>query len=70
MVFCILQTTKEYFRLIHKKYDHYRLAAEEMFERTESEWAPWTIVEATDRWFARRKIFETIIRALEQKVGS
>lgn len=53
----------------HKKYDEYLLAAEEMFERTESEWGPWTIVEATDRWWARRRVFQTLITALEARLG-
>ena len=53
----------------HKMYDDYRVAAEEMFERTESEWAPWTIVEATSRWYARKKIFDTLIHALEERLG-
>jgi AMP-polyphosphate phosphotransferase len=50
----------------HKKYDEYLLAVEEMLERTETEWGPWTIVEATDRRWARVKIFQTIIRRLEE----
>lgn len=54
----------------HKKYDAYFEAAEEMFARTESEYGPWTIVEATARWYARRKIFETVIRALEMRLGA
>jgi polyphosphate kinase 2 (PPK2 family) len=53
----------------HRKYDQYVLAVEEMLERTESEFAPWTIVEATSRWHARRKTFETIIAALERRLG-
>ncbi len=53
----------------HEKYDEYLLAAEEMFERTDTEWGPWTIVEATDRWFTRKKIFVSLIRALEEKLG-
>jgi len=53
----------------HEKYDEYLLAAEEMFERTETEWGPWTIVEATDRWHARKKIFVSLIRALEERLG-
>jgi polyphosphate kinase 2 (PPK2 family) len=48
----------------HRKYDEYLLAVEEMLERTETEWGPWTIVEATNRWWARVKIFNTIIDAL------
>jgi polyphosphate kinase 2 (PPK2 family) len=50
----------------HKKYDEYLLAVEEMLERTETEYAPWTIGEATDRRWARIKIFETIINAMEE----
>lgn len=54
----------------HKKYDQYLAAAEEMLELTESEYAPWTIVEATSKWHARRKVFETIIAALESRLGT
>jgi AMP-polyphosphate phosphotransferase len=50
----------------HRKYDEYLLAIEEMLERTDTEWGPWTIVEATDRYWARVKIFQTIIRHLEE----
>lgn len=54
----------------HKRYDDYLLAAEEMFEQTESESGPWTVVEATSRWYARRKVFETMISALEGRLGA
>jgi polyphosphate kinase 2 (PPK2 family) len=50
----------------HKKYNEYVLAIEEMLERTDTEWGPWTIVEATNRRWARVKIFRTIIRSLEE----
>jgi polyphosphate kinase 2 (PPK2 family) len=50
----------------HAKYDEYRVAVEEMLERTESEWGPWTLVEATDRKWTRVKIFETLIRRMEE----
>jgi AMP-polyphosphate phosphotransferase len=53
----------------HRKYDEYVVAIEEMLERTESEFAPWTIVESTSRWYGRRKVFETIIAALERRLG-
>jgi polyphosphate kinase 2 (PPK2 family) len=49
----------------HRKYGKYLTAAEEMLERTESEWGPWTIVEATDRYWTRIAVFEAIIRTLE-----
>jgi hypothetical protein len=50
----------------HRKYDEYVVAIEEMLERTDTEWGPWTIVEATDRRWARVRIFETLVRCLEE----
>jgi polyphosphate kinase 2 (PPK2 family) len=50
----------------HHKYDEYVVAIEEMLERTDTEWGPWTIVEATDRRWTRVKIFETITHRLEE----
>ncbi|MEA3340427.1 MAG: UDP-galactose-lipid carrier transferase [Chloroflexota bacterium] len=50
----------------YRKYDEYMLAVEEMMERTWTEWGPWTIVEATNKRWARVKIFETIIQRLEE----
>jgi polyphosphate kinase 2 (PPK2 family) len=54
----------------HKKYDEYLAAAEEMLELTDSEYGPWTIVEATSKWHARRKVFVTMIAAIESRLGS
>ena len=53
----------------HRKYGAYLAATEEMLELTESEFAPWTIVEATSKWYARKKIFETIIASMEKHLG-
>jgi hypothetical protein len=53
----------------HRRYKDYVVAIEEMLERTDTEWGPWTIVEATDRRWARVKIFETIIQRLEEALG-
>jgi polyphosphate kinase 2 (PPK2 family) len=54
----------------HRKYEQYLEAVEEMLELTESEFAPWTIVEATSRWWARKKVFDAIIAALEKRLGA
>jgi polyphosphate kinase 2 (PPK2 family) len=54
--------------LHHKKYDDYESAAEEMFERTNTDHAPWVIVPATNHNFAVAKIFDTTIRAIEDKL--
>jgi polyphosphate kinase 2 (PPK2 family) len=52
----------------HRKYKQYLQAVEEMLERTETEWGPWTIVPATDRRWARVTIFETVINRLEDAI--
>jgi len=53
----------------HKAYNKYLKAVEEMLARTDSPYAPWTIVEATDRYHTRVKVFQTLIRALEARLG-
>jgi polyphosphate kinase 2 (PPK2 family) len=49
----------------HRKYDRYFKAVEEMLERTETEWAPWTIVEATDQYYTWWTVCSTIVNALD-----
>ena len=53
----------------HKKYGAYLTASEEMLELSESEYAPWTIVEATSKWYTRQTVFVTIIGAIEKRLG-
>jgi polyphosphate kinase 2 (PPK2 family) len=43
----------------------YAEAIEEMVDRTGTEWAPWTLVEADSKRFARVKVLETVIAAAE-----
>ena len=40
-------------------------AIEEMLERTDTEWAPWHLVEGDSKRFARVKVVETVIAAAE-----
>jgi polyphosphate kinase 2 (PPK2 family) len=54
----------------HKRYEEYLAAVEEMLESTDTYEAPWTIVEATSRRWARTKVLSTIVAALEQRLGS
>jgi polyphosphate kinase 2 (PPK2 family) len=54
----------------HEAYDKYLEAVEEMLARTDSPHAPWTIVEATDPYFTRVKVFETLIKALETRLAT
>ncbi|MDO5348561.1 MAG: polyphosphate:AMP phosphotransferase [Lachnospiraceae bacterium] len=48
----------------NKDYDRYLKINEEMLERTETEYAPWTIIEATDRNYAAMKIMSTVTSRL------
>ena len=52
----------------HKRYKKWLRVYEEMLERTETEWGPWTIVEATDKRHTYIKVYETIIQALEERL--
>jgi polyphosphate kinase 2 (PPK2 family) len=49
----------------HRRYDEYLRAAEEMLERTECEWGPWTIVEATDQQYTLWRVLSTRTDALD-----
>ena len=53
----------------HRQYKKYTAAIEEMIERTNSPWAPWTLVEAQDERFATVKMMETAIAAIERKIA-
>jgi polyphosphate:AMP phosphotransferase len=48
-----------------EKWDGYQNAASEMIERTSTEFAPWTIVEANDKYHARIRVLETVADRLE-----
>jgi AMP-polyphosphate phosphotransferase len=53
----------------HKAYKQYLEAVEEMLARTEAPRAPWTIVAATDRYFTRLTVMETIVQTLALRLG-
>ena len=48
-----------------KKRRSYVKATDEMLERTDTEWAPWTLVEADSKRFARVKVLESACAAIE-----
>lgn len=52
----------------HERYAEYLAAVEDMLVETDTDYAPWTIVEAHDRRFATLKIFATVIDALERRI--
>lgn len=48
----------------NKEYDQYLKMNEEMLENTETDYAPWTIIEATDKDYAAMKILTTVTSRL------
>lgn len=50
------------------KWDDYICAASDMVERTSTEIAPWTLVEANNKYYARIKILKTLCAAIEARL--
>ena len=48
------------------KWDDYLKAYEEMFERTDTAYAPWNIIPGNDKDYARIKIMKTIVKRLKE----
>lgn len=48
-----------------KKWDEHIQAAEEMFEKTDTPVAPWTLVEAEHKFYARLKVIQTLVDRLK-----
>ena len=50
------------------KWSDYEAAVNEMIARTNTDYAPWIIVEANSKYYARLKVLETVIDLLEKKL--
>ena len=51
-----------------KKWDEYIVAASDMIDRTSTSYAPWTVVEAENKYYARVKVVKTIVDAMEKRL--
>lgn len=51
------------------KWNAYEAAACDTFEKTSTSIAPWTLVEANDKKWARVKVLRTVVEALERALG-
>ncbi len=52
-----------------EKWDAYEGAVNDMLQYTNSEFAPWTIVEANCKLYSRIKVLTTVVRAIEGALG-
>lgn len=53
----------------HRRHAEWLQAFEEMLERTDTSFGPWTIVEATSRGFMLDKVYRTLIATMEARLG-
>jgi len=49
-----------------RKWDEHNAAAEDMFEKTSTESAPWSVIAANYKWYARIKVLKSLTEALER----
>ena len=54
----------------HKKYSRYLAAIEDMIAKTDTDYAPWTVIESHDFHFATLKMFATISSAINKSALS
>jgi polyphosphate:AMP phosphotransferase len=52
---------------LHHHYDDALPVFDDFIEKTDTPYAPWTLVEATDRRYAILKVYATIIKTLEKR---
>ena len=51
-----------------EKWEAYEAAVDEMLQKTNTPFAPWTVVESNSKYFARIKVLKTVIRAIEERL--
>lgn len=51
-----------------EKWDLYEKAVDEMLIRTSTTYAPWIIVEGNSKYYARIKVLETVVNAMEKRL--
>jgi AMP-polyphosphate phosphotransferase len=54
----------------NQKFNRYIKAADEMIEKTDTHYAPWTVLEAHDKRFAIVKMYQNVIHIFEDKIGA
>jgi polyphosphate kinase 2 (PPK2 family) len=52
-----------------KKWDEHVEAAEDMFEKTSPDHAPWAVIAANFKWHARVRVVKTVLDAVDKVLG-
>ena len=51
-----------------EKWEQYEEAVNEMLIRTSTPYAPWVVVEGNNKYYARIKVLETVVKAIEERL--
>ena len=51
-----------------EKWDQYEDAVNEMLMRTSTDYAPWVVVEGNSKYYARVKVLQTVVDAIEKRL--
>nr|WP_294491590.1 polyphosphate:AMP phosphotransferase [uncultured Mediterraneibacter sp.] len=51
-----------------EKWDQYENAVNEMLMRTSTDYAPWVVVEGNSKYYARVKVLQTVVDAIEKRL--
>ena len=52
----------------NKHFEEYKVMNEEMLQKTDTDFAPWTVVEAMDKEYAAAKVLCTVVSRLEKQI--
>jgi AMP-polyphosphate phosphotransferase len=55
---------------VHRHYDDSLPLIDDFIQKTNTDYAPWTLVESTDRKYAILKVLSTIVKTLERKTSA
>jgi len=50
-----------------EKWEEHNEAAEDMFEKTDTRWAPWNIIEGNFKWYARVQVVKQVVTRLKEE---
>ena len=54
----------------NEDYDKYRIVFDDMIAKTDTEYAPWTIIESTNKEYAASKIIATVVERLQEIIDT
>lgn len=51
------------------RWDDHNAAAEDAFAKTDTKWAPWTVIPANYKWYARLRVLKIVTERVEKAIG-